>query len=252
MRRLHLLYHELRPTPSSYSYVIDVADFRKQMDLISRMSERSDVALSPHVTFDDGHISNFEYALPILQEQNIEAHFFITVGWTGNKQAYMGWRELKHLHASGQRIGAHGWSHTLLTHCSPHELNIELSHSRMKLEDKLGCAVTTMSLPGGRYNRRVLAACLEAGYTQIYTSIPRSESDPLAQTIGRLNIRREMKLEWIENLFDPSKTGLPRLERVYRAKAAAQALMGDRMYKKLWALLNREEPDAQRVEGTPE
>ena len=37
-----------------------------------------------------------------------------------------------------------------------------------------------MSLPGGRYNRHVLTACQQAGYTQIFTSIPRAEPNPAA------------------------------------------------------------------------
>ena len=116
--------------------------------------------------------------LPILQSRGLTAQFFITVGWTGKKPGYMGWPELRALHESGQMIGAHGWSHTLLTHCSEKDLQTELSSARLTLEDKLGTSITTMSLPGGRYNRRVLAACQEAGYTQIYTSVPRAETLP--------------------------------------------------------------------------
>lgn len=252
MRRLYLLYHEIRPTQTDYSYVIDVEDFKKHIDFMAAIRAINDATLYPCVTFDDGHISNFEYALPILQERGIRAHFFITVGWTGSKPGYMGWQELRALHASGQVIGAHGWSHTLLTHCNAKDLHVELSDSRLMLEDKLGAPITTMSLPGGRFNRRVLAACQQAGYQQIYTSIPRSEPEAPGLTIGRLNIRKDMKLEWIEDLFNSSKSALPHLERLYRIKAATQALIGDRMYEKLWAILNREEPDTHTAEATRE
>src|SRR6185437_12879132 len=122
-----------------------------------------------------GHLSDYEHALPLLQARNLQARFFITVGWTGQKPGYMGWNELRSLHEAGQQIGAHGWTHTLLTHCSDKELATELGQARLTLEDKLGTAITTMSLPGGRYNRHVLAACEKQGYTQVYTSIPRSE-----------------------------------------------------------------------------
>ena len=110
----------------------------------------------PEVTFDDGHISNFEFALPILQSRAIRAWFFITVGWTGRRPGYMGWNELRKLHQAGHVIGAHGWTHTLLTHCSARRLHSELVDARLTLEDKLGASVTSMSLPGGRYNRHVL------------------------------------------------------------------------------------------------
>lgn len=222
------------------------------MDLFVAMRAISDSTLCPYVTFDDGHISNFEYALPILQSRGMKAHFFITVGWTGDKPGYMGWQELRALYSAGQLIGAHGWSHTLLTHCNEKELHAELSGSRKMLEDRLGAPITTMSLPGGRYNRRVLAACQEAGYTQIYTSIPRSEPTSPGLTVGRLNIRKDMKLEWIADLFNSSQSALPRLERLYRVKATVQAVIGDRIYERLWAILNREEPDIHDVEVTRE
>jgi hypothetical protein len=166
------------------------------------------------------------------------------VGWAGNKPGYMGWPELRALHETGQSIGAHGWTHTLLTHCSDKDLQTELNTARLILEDKLGTSITSMSLPGGRYNRRVVSACAEAGYTQVYTSVPRAESVPLGSTIGRLNIRGDMQLEWISNLFQPGSRALSSLSRQYQMKAAAKGLLGDRLYERLWARLNRMEPDS--------
>jgi peptidoglycan/xylan/chitin deacetylase (PgdA/CDA1 family) len=243
-RRLYLLYHELRPTQSEYSYVTAVAAFQKHIDLFAQLRTTRNPGLWPEVTFDDGHISNFEYALPILQSRNIKARFFITAGWTGQRAGYMGWPELRKLHESGQAIGAHGWTHTLLTHCSEKDLKLELGSARLTLEDKLGTSITTMSLPGGRYNRRVLLACGEAGYTQVYTSEPRAESLPLGVTVGRLNVRGDMQAEWISSLFQPDSHVLAGLGRQYRMKATAKTLLGDGLYEKIWAVLNRKEPDA--------
>jgi Polysaccharide deacetylase len=246
--RLYLLYHELRPSRSSYSYVVETGQFEKQVDLFLKFRDSDGSGLWPEITFDDGHISNFEFGLPVLQSRAIRASFFITVGWTGQRQGFMGWQELRELHQAGQRIGAHGWSHTLLTHCNPSELHRELVDARLTLEDKLGTSITTMSLPGGRYNRRILAACQEAGYTQIFTSIPRAEPDPPGLTVGRLNIRGDMSLEWITKLLQPASSLLDGLERQYQMKAAAKSLLGDRLYEKVWALLNRKESDTDRGE----
>jgi peptidoglycan/xylan/chitin deacetylase (PgdA/CDA1 family) len=242
-RRLYLLYHELRPTPSPYSYLIEPAVFEKHIDLFVRVRKAESSSLWPEVTFDDGHSSNFEYALPILQSRNLQARFFITVGWTGLRSGYMGWTELRQLQEAGHSIGAHGWTHTLLTHCTKKDLQTELGSARLALEDKLGTSITTMSLPGGRYNRRVLSACEEAGYMQVYTTIPRAESLPLGATVGRLNIRRGMQLDWISNLFQPDTRVLAGLGRQYRMKATAKMLLGDSLYERLWAVLNRKEPD---------
>ena len=160
----------------------------------------------------------------------------------------MGWNELRALHQAGQRIGAHGWSHTLLTHCNATQLHHELSDARLTLEDKLGTSITTMSLPGGRYNRQVLAACQQAGYTQVFTSATKPEPDPGAFTLGRLNIRGDMSTEWIANLFQPGNNLLAGLERQYKIKETAKALLGDHIYEKLWSILNRQEHDTDSGE----
>ena len=240
---LHLLYHELRDG-SEYSYVCETTIFERHIDLIVRLRKTQNSDLRPEVTFDDGHISNYEFALPILQSWGIVARFFITVGWTGKRSGFMGWRELRSLHDSGQLIGAHGWSHTLLTNCTQEDLDRELSGARLMLEDKLGTSITTMSLPGGRYNQRVLAACRQAGYTQIFTSVPRAEPIPPGFLVGRLNVRGDMTLDKLRKVLEPGNRTLARLERQYRIKATAKTLMGDWLYDKVWALLNRKEPDS--------
>jgi peptidoglycan/xylan/chitin deacetylase (PgdA/CDA1 family) len=241
LQSLYLLYHELRPQKSSYSYVVECEDFEKHVDLFVQLRNAAHPGLRPELTFDDGHISNYQYALPILQQRGLHAHFFITVGWTGQRHGYMGWDELRSLHKAGQQIGAHGWTHTLLTHCTDQQLQKELRDARQTLEDKLGTPITTMSLPGGRFNRRVMNACREAGYMQVFTSIPRAESVPAGAVVGRLNIRGDKNLPWITHLLQPGSPILTSLERQERIKAAAKAILGDRVYGKIWALLNRQE-----------
>jgi peptidoglycan/xylan/chitin deacetylase (PgdA/CDA1 family) len=252
MRKLHLLYHELRTSESKYSYVTEATTFERHVDLYVRLREGNVAAVWPELTFDDGHVSNYELADPILKSRGITARFFITVGWTGKKPGYMNWAELRALHESGQPIGAHGWTHTLLTHCGDRELKDELVQSRLTLEDKLGTSITTMSLPGGRYNRRVLAACEDAGYTQVYTSAPRAETVPLGMMVGRLNILGSMQPEWIAKLFEPESRVLSGLSRQYRMKDAAKTFLGDRLYGRLWSLVNRREPEAEGGEGGAE
>ena len=242
LRRLFLLYHEVRPGESRYSYAIESGTFERHVELFAQMREAESCGLWPEVTFDDGHRSNYEIAAPILQARGLTARFFITAGWTGTKTGYMGWAELRSLHEAGHTIGAHGWTHKLLTHCGDRELQTELCKSRLTLEDKLGASVPTMSLPGGRSNRRVLAACAAAGYVQVYTSVPRVESLPLGATVGRLNILGTMQPEWIAKLFDPDGRVLSELGRRYRMKEAAKKLLGDRLYARLWAMVNRREP----------
>ena len=247
--RLYLLYHELRAGEGRYPYAIGAVMFGRHIDLFVRARAAKRPGFWPEPTFDDGHISNYEVAYPLLQSRGLTARFFITVGWTGNRLDYMGWEELRSLHKDGNPIGAHGWTHTLLTHCNDRELQAELSKSRLTLEDKLGTSIAAMSLPGGRYNRRVLDACLQAGYTQVYTSVPKAESMPLGTTVGRVNILGNMQPEWIERLLQIDSSALCRLKRQYRTKETAQRLLGDRLYEGLWAIVNRREPETSSGEG---
>jgi peptidoglycan/xylan/chitin deacetylase (PgdA/CDA1 family) len=242
-RRLYMLYHELRAGKTRYSYVTDTLLFEQHLDLYVQLRHSQNPTLVPEITFDDGHVSNHELAAPLLQSRGLSAIFFITVGWTGQKAGYMGWDELRSLHQAGHTIGAHGWTHTLLTHCSHRELGKELIESRATLEDKLGVAVTTMSLPGGRSNRRVLKACEDAGYRHVYTSMPQPESLPLSATVGRLNVRGDMQVDWIARLFAPDGKLLTDLGRQSRRKELLKKLLGDTLYFKLWALANGEEKE---------
>jgi peptidoglycan/xylan/chitin deacetylase (PgdA/CDA1 family) len=249
LQSLHFLYHELRTEDSKYSYVLGMDEFERQIDFFAQRQAEGRPGSRPEITFDDGHISNYQLALPILETRGLKARFFITVGWTGHKPGYMGWQELRSLREAGQAIGAHGWSHTLLTHCNNDALKTELGRARLTLEDKLGSAITTMSLPGGRYNNRVIAACLESGYKQIYTSEPKAEPIPAGMLVGRINVLQGMKMDWIASLLEPSSVTLAKMGRGYRVKALAKNLLGDRVYEKVWALVNRKEVDSAEAAG---
>ena len=238
-RQLHFIYHELRPGGSRYSYVADTEMFKKHLSLFAKLWDSPDCPHYPRVTFDDGHLSDYEHALPLLELQGVKANFFITAGWTGKRSGYMGWPEIKYLGEHGHAIGAHGWSHTLLTQCGKTQLDSELRDSKIALENALGRAVTTMSLPGGRYNSRVISACEDAGYTQIYTSVPQSEPVPLPLLVGRLNVLGGAQAQWLARLFDSSDSLLSTLKSRYRLKLAIKEALGDDLYERLWNRISR-------------
>ena len=240
--RLFFLYHELRGEPSNYSYVLERAAFERHADLFLHARSLGDATLWPEITFDDGHLSNYEIALPALAARNLTATFFLTVGWIATRPGYMDWNHIQALQAAGHQIGAHGWSHTLLTHCDDNTLRAELENPRLTLEDKLGTAITTLSLPGGRFNPRVLTACKAAGYEHVYTSVPHAEPPTLPLLIGRLNLRSNTSLDTLAQLLDSRSGALTSLERQDKWKAALKKTLGDRIYAKLWAALNRQEP----------
>jgi peptidoglycan/xylan/chitin deacetylase (PgdA/CDA1 family) len=241
MKSLHLLYHELRPAKTRYSYVMPCDEFQAHCEMFARVRQGSG-SFTPEITFDDGHDSDARYAVPILGRSGLRATFFITAGWTGTRVGFMGWAELRELQDAGHRLGAHGLTHKLLTACSATELDAELAGARKRLEDGLGSEVRLMSLPGGRASGDVLRACFRSGFHQVFTSNPRAEQmEDAPRTVGRLNLLAGTTVPWLERVLDPGSGALARVTRVYQAKAIAQRVLGDRAYRKLWALANREE-----------
>lgn len=256
MQALHFLYHEILSAPSGYTYAITSAEFERHCEMFERLRRDDGSSLRPEVTFDDGHLSDHEFALPILRHHGLQARFFITAGWTGCRAGFMDWEQLRALDAAGQQIGAHGMTHKLLTHCSARELDEELRGARLRLEDGLGTPVTTMSLPGGRWDPAVLRACWDAGYTEVFTSSPRAESmvRPAQGVVGRLNVRSSNTADWLGQVLHQETGVLASLERQERIKAIAKRLLGDRLYAGLWSVLNRQgqASDAETERPTPE
>lgn len=228
-----LTYHEVGATSSAYVYSVS-AD---QLDAHVRALASQGVPF----TFDDGHQSHLHQAAPILEKYGVRGLFFVTGGWTENRPGYMTWAELRQLAARGHQIQAHSWSHKFLTNCSDAQLLEELERPKRALEDKLGCAVDSISAPGGRWNRRVARACEASGYSRLYVSVPwnpRMDGGKI-QVLGRIMVRRTMDAAALHGLLHMGRRGLAVARLIDGAKSGARVVFGDRVYQMAWNLLGR-------------
>ena len=125
MPALILMYHDVcenfgSVVPGHRPYVLNPSDFHRQMDVagstglpVLNVSEWCAPHRPPRalvLTFDDGHVSNHDVALPILVEHWLKATFFIVAGRIGKGET-MGWKQLRTLHAAGMEIGSHTMTH---------------------------------------------------------------------------------------------------------------------------------------------
>jgi len=120
------------------------------------------------LTFDDGWMDNFTYALPILMKLSITATFFCTTNhiYRGERDAKkMAVVQLQELLVSGMTIGGHTRSHPDLTKLSPHLAKEEIAGCKIDLEQALGTEVKYFAYPGGAFNRDVASLAQESGYT---------------------------------------------------------------------------------------
>lgn len=235
-----LTYHEIYELPTGYLYGVTSQQLDAHLRLLGKLSNGTAERFAPlQVTFDDGHVSNFRQALPVLENRSCRAIFFVVAGWTEVSSDYMNWAQLRELVARGHDVQSHGWSHVPLTSCSPHQVREELQRSKQALEEKLGIPVVSISLPHGRWNSRILSLCGEAGYRRVYTSNPwmRPTMRDGVEVQGRLMLRRTMDVENLERLLHLGPTARLARRIEVRAKETVQRLVGDRLYHRLWCFL---------------
>lgn len=105
------------------------------------------------ITFDDGYQDILTNALPILKEFNFTAtvylptHFISEEGRFFNNNRCLNWQEVIELQSNNIEIGSHTVNHPKLISLTPQEVEIELTHSKAVIEDKLGKSCDSFSYP---------------------------------------------------------------------------------------------------------
>jgi hypothetical protein len=238
-----LAYHELTGSPSKDVYELHPRAFRAHVET-SRMLGAMRGIVS-EFTFDDAHVSQIEIAGSILSEAGMCGHFFAPTAWVGRRPNVATWHDLRMLCDAGHYVSSHGNTHALLTQCSAHQLKHELIRSREMLEQKLGIAVDSISLPGGRWNPAVADACVAAGYSSLYTSQPalapvmiETAFGPL-RVVGRLAVRRTMPVSFISRYLNGDPITYTQLVVGFHLRKSIRSLIGDSRYQSVWRHLLR-------------
>jgi peptidoglycan/xylan/chitin deacetylase (PgdA/CDA1 family) len=232
-----LAYHELVSGAIAYQYALPCRQFEDHLRLACMLKSESAPAEERLViSFDDGHISNYTSALPLLEKYSCKAIFFVIAGRIGERKDFMTWSHLKEVSARGHRVEAHGWSHAFLPSCTDAELQTEVRGSKETIEDRLGAPVTALSAPHGRWDGRVLKACDEAGYRQLYTSNPwDSRRNPgRAEVIGRLIVVQSMNVERLRRWLTMGSAEAALRRARQNLKDSARYLLGDKLYYQMW------------------
>jgi peptidoglycan/xylan/chitin deacetylase (PgdA/CDA1 family) len=230
-----LAYHEVMPE-SNYAYCVTSGSFAEQLRLLASLKKSASQCIQ--VTFDDGEKSQFHNALPLLTQYGFKATYFVTPGLIGTAAKFFGWNDLRTLQAAGHSIQSHGWSHKFLTFCSEAELAHELRASKQSLEDNLASAVEEISVPGGRWDRRVLHGCAAAGYRRVYVSDPWVEAEiDGVEVIGRFMVRRTTTTAELEKIVAKDRSALRKLRLRSQLRGSLVGVLGDSLYHRLWCRL---------------
>lgn len=131
------------------------------------------------ITADDGLVSFYDNAYPVLKKYNLPATVFVVTSHIG-KPGYLDWSQLREMSDSGLvTIGSHTKSHPWLPSASVDEEKLynELAVSKDILEKGLGKKVDYLCYPSGAFNDAVREAAKKYGYKGAFTTNPTRRSD---------------------------------------------------------------------------
>lgn len=264
MKRLSILmYHGLYASeaqrlaidPIDRPYAISTEAFARQLDLIlaagipvvhPRELERPGAATPTGVllTFDDGHASNTELALPLLKKRGLSALFFVTTDFIGQRPGFCTWDQVRELARNDMVVGGHGQTHRFLSDLPDAALQAELRQSHSRLTQELQTAIRQMSFPGGRYDDRCLRMAHDAGYPLLHGSdigVLSPQNSLHAGVLPRLAIRASTSYATVLAYARADAFTLLRARTLSQAKTLAKRLIGNAAYHQLYA----------RVKGVP-
>ncbi|MFA9560668.1 polysaccharide deacetylase family protein [Evansella sp. AB-rgal1] len=239
-----LMYHHFEQDAAT-SLIVDPNLFRQQLialkeagftsirekDLLLHLTEGKQLPENPLViTIDDGYLSNFKLAYPILQEQEMYATLYVighSRGQTPGEFPHFSWEQAKEMYESGWiDIQSHTYDH----HYSIEGINgkgpvlstkmvtdgIEESEEeykqrifedllkiKLEIEKNVGNEVYSFTYPYGGYNETVIEILKEIGYKLSYTVEEGIMSNKQSRyTIPRINVDgRENPEELIQKIL---------------------------------------------------
>lgn len=212
-----LAYHSIGKVPhgevGAELYCVPVAKFKQQMEYVAEVTRLQGHKVT--ITFDDGDITSYIHAFPLLKKFGLKAYFFILVSKIG-MYGYMDWNRIKELNEAGMFIGSHGMTHRILVGLKDKDLDYELGVSKELLEHNLGGVVDSLSIPRGFCNRKIIEKAGDAGYRTIFTSD------------DRISVKSDWNIARFRKVLND---GYPLKDRAFGAiKTVSQKILGIRNY----------------------
>ena len=136
------------------------------IDNASLVAQPANPFPSPMLTFtlDDGELSQYQNALPILIAAGMKASFYIITSEPGSGDSgYMSWAQIKDLATKGFEVGGHTRTHPYLTQLTTAQAQAEIAGSFTDLVAQ-GFSPKTFVYPYGDRNSATDAMVKAAGY----------------------------------------------------------------------------------------
>ena len=251
MKYIALMYHNLSSNSESVSpgdrpYVLKTEVFERQTNYLYQKgvwvtsleemlanlycgtNPSKGMAVVP--TFDDGHISNYTKAFPILLHFGFKGTFFLTVGSIGS-EGCISWDQAREMQEAGMEIGSHTLTHPRPIELSDDQLRFELVESKRILDLNLPKPVSSLSSPTGFYNSRMREIAKETGYQCLCigkVGVNDGDSDPYS--LNRVAIKDRTSLEAFYEIVNLEPSRLRKLRWNQYARDSLKVILGVRYY----------------------
>ena len=238
-----LMYHGIHSTPECDGcfdavYSVTRESFLRQLDYLQASHYQAvtlEQALSGSyekpvvITFDDGDVSNYNFAFAELKKRNMLAEFYITSDWI-DTPGYMSGEQLLEMHRAGMSIQAHGQTHAYMSDLTRAELEQELKISKEKVEKITRARVHTVALPGGRGLKQVLPLYRKLGYSYIATSVLGHNKGK--RPVCRITMTSNTSIAVLASMLSGSGFIYWKAIWVQRTLTLAKRLLGNKNYEK--------------------
>lgn len=214
-----LAYHQVKET-SNDKYTTTTQKFEEQMDYLEQNGFETitmkdfydwrngnfEMPEKPiMISFDDGYMSVYTNAKPIMDEHD----FVATVGvvtryasFTGNNTGYMKWAHINGLIDDGWDAQSHSLTHAHMLSLSESQFREQLSQSKIIIENKTGLTSTSFIFPYHESNQDYTEICGEyygLCWTQGSFANPaynfKSTDGKSYESLRRINVFNEMTIE---------------------------------------------------------
>ncbi|MBQ9097208.1 MAG: polysaccharide deacetylase family protein [Clostridia bacterium] len=120
------------------------------------------------ITFDDGYLSNYTVAFPILRKYGAYGTVFVVTSRVGSydtQYPHFTWKQAKEMVDSGiMSIYSHTVSHTNMLERSANEIAYEVRKSKYIIEKNLGVKCNVLAAPHGLFSKTATFVIGESGY----------------------------------------------------------------------------------------
>jgi len=244
-----LLYHGIEGVEPSARRMDDidreyVLDLRRFESHLAYLATKPATSVRAVVSFDDGDLSGYTMAAPMLERHGLRGEFFVVTRWIGTP-GFMSAGQLRELARRGHGVHSHSRTHPRLSSLPTAQIEDELKGSKADLEAILGAPVTQFSIPGGDHDHRVLDIARSAGYTAVMNSIEGYNPDGLDAFVRRrFTPRSYSDVSMLARICEHPTRTRAHLALKHAAIKVARGMVGEAGYGKLRGVIISRRPGA--------